>query len=175
MRPSGRPRPTRRFDPDLLTGWGKRFNNWEFSTSVQHEILPRVSLDVGYFRRWYGNFVATDNLNVAASDYDTFSIVAPARTPVCRMAAAIRCRASRRSSSAAFGRASDNFVTLAENYGKQIEHWNGVDVIVNARLANGVFLQGGTSTGRTSTDNCDIVDDVPEALDSRWSRPLRRW
>jgi hypothetical protein len=55
-------------------------------------------------------------------------------------------------------------VTLAETYGKRIEHWNGVDVSVNARLANGLFLQGGTSTGRTSTDNCDIIDDVPESI-----------
>ena len=30
------------------------------------------------------------------------------------------------------------------------------------RVGNGVFLTGGTSTGRTSTDNCDIIDDVPE-------------
>jgi hypothetical protein len=39
-----------------------------------------------------------------------------------------------------------------------------VDVSVNARLANGLFLQGGTSTGRTSTDVCDIIDDVPEGV-----------
>jgi hypothetical protein len=34
---------------------------------------------------------------------------------------------------------------------------------VNARLSNGLFLQGGTSTGRTSTDNCEIIAKVPEA------------
>ena len=26
-----------------------------------------------------------------------------------------------------------NLVTFADNFGKQIEHWNGVDVTVNAR------------------------------------------
>ena len=31
------------------------------------------------------------------------------------------------------------------------------------------FLQGGVSTGKTMTDNCDIVDDVPEA--ARHGRP----
>ena len=49
-------------------------------------------------------------------------------------------------------------------FGKQIEHWNGVDVTVNARPRPGLMFQGGTSTGRTTTDDCDIVDDLPERL-----------
>ena len=39
------------YDPDLLNGWGKRFYNWEFTTSVQHELAPRLSLNVQYARR----------------------------------------------------------------------------------------------------------------------------
>src|SRR5207244_11720928 len=41
---------TSTFDPNLLTGWGHRFYNWEFSGSVQHEIVPRVSLEFGSSR-----------------------------------------------------------------------------------------------------------------------------
>src|SRR6185369_2717246 len=51
----------------------------------------------------------------------------------------------------------DNYQTLSSDFGNQYEHWNGVDVSVNARLEKGLLLQGGVSTGRTSTDNCDIV------------------
>jgi hypothetical protein len=157
----GRPTPNTRFDPDLLTGWGKRFYNWEFSTGVQHEVVPRVSLDVSYFRRWYGNFVVQDNLSVAANEYDAFSITAPedARLPD---GGGYTVSGFKNLNPAAVGRAANNFPTLADNYGKQIEHWNGVDVNVNARLANGVLLQGGTSTGRTSTDNCEILEAIPE-------------
>jgi hypothetical protein len=43
-------------------------------------------------------------------------------------------------------------------------HWDGFDVSVDARLQNGVYLQGGVSTGKTTNDVCDIVDDVPESL-----------
>src|SRR5262245_55302031 len=30
-------------DPNVLNGWGTRPYQWEFSTSVQHELAPRVS------------------------------------------------------------------------------------------------------------------------------------
>jgi hypothetical protein len=53
--------PSTTYDPRTIHGWGRRPYNWEFSTSVQHEIVPRVSANLGYFRRWYGNFTITDN------------------------------------------------------------------------------------------------------------------
>jgi hypothetical protein len=55
----------------------------------------------------------------------------------------------------------DNFFTFASNYGQQIERWQGVDVSANTRIS-GLVLQGGVSTGRTSTDNCDILAALPE-------------
>jgi hypothetical protein len=60
-----------------LTGWGKRNFNWEFSAGVQRELVPRVSADFTYFRRWYGNFVLTDDLAVGPADFDKFTITAP--------------------------------------------------------------------------------------------------
>ena len=59
---------------------------------------------------------------------------------------------------------AQNFVTLASNYGKQIEHWNGIDLSANARLVRGLTVQGGVSTGRTTTDNCEIVSKLPEII-----------
>jgi len=68
---------------------------------------------------------------------------------------------------AKFGLASDNFVTLAKNFGDQTEYWHGVDVNLNTRFFPGVLLQGGTSTGRTVTDNCALLAKVPEPAESR--------
>ena len=65
------------YDRDAIIGWGKRPFNWEFATSVQQQILPRVSVEAGYFRRWYGNFGATDSIAQAASDFDWSCIPAP--------------------------------------------------------------------------------------------------
>lgn len=156
----GQPTPSTSFDPELLRGWGKRFYNWEFSLGVQQEILPRVGLDVGYFRRWYGNFQVTDNRAVTAANFDTYSVVVPAdsRLP----GGGGNTVSGLKNVQPAFFGQNDNFVTRAKNYGKQTEAWNGVDVTVNARLAQGIFVQGGTSTGRTSTNNCEILQVLPE-------------
>ena len=45
----GRPLPGSSYDPDTRSGWGERCFDWEFSTGVQRELLPRTSLAVGLF------------------------------------------------------------------------------------------------------------------------------
>ena len=151
------------FDDILRTGYGNREANWEFSAGVQHEVLPRVSLDVGYFRRIWKNFRVTDDLSLAATDFDMFSMVVPsdAKLPggggyTLEGLFALRPNA--------FGRPALNNNTLDRTYGSQREHWNGFDITIDARLANGLSLQAGTSTGRTMEDDCEIVSNVPEML-----------
>ena len=59
---------------------------------------------------------------------------------------------------------------MSSNFGKQIENWQGVDVGINARLANGVTIQAGTSTGRRLQDNCDVRAKVPETYS--WAQTI---
>jgi hypothetical protein len=153
------------YDPDTLRGWGKRDYNWEFSAGAQHELLPHVSIDVGYFRRWWGNFVVTDDRAVSPSDFDAFSITA-SRDPRLPGGGGSVISGLYDIKPAAFGRRADNYLTFSENYGEQIRHWNGVDVGVTARPRAGVLLSGGTSTGRATRDNCDVVTklDNPSPL-----------
>ena len=148
------------YDDDLLFGWGKRGFNWEFSAGVQHELLTGLSLDVGYFRRIYGNFQVEDNILLTAADFDTFSIVAPA-DPRLPNGGGHMIDGLYNVKPESFGEAQI-LHTLARNYGEQTEHWNGVDVTLNARLQNGLTLQGGVATGRASENSCEIRAALPE-------------
>ena len=65
------------------------------------------------------------------------------------------------------------FVTLSNNYGKQTEHFDGVNITVNARLQNGLLLQGGLGTGRQVLNDCEVVDDLPEMLHTFFGDPTR--
>ena len=146
------------YDKDMLTGWGKRNFNWEFSAGVQRELLPRVSADFTYFRRWYGNFVLVDDLAVGPADFDKFTITAPKdpRLPDGGGYPVVGYDIK----PAKFGVAAQPFVTLSRKYGKQQDYWDGVDATINARPREGLFFQGGMSTGRRVEDNCDVVGKV---------------
>jgi hypothetical protein len=64
-------------DQSLIDGWRKRQSDWQLGLGVQHEVLPRVSAEVTYNRRWYDNFELTDNLNLSNDDFVPFSVTAP--------------------------------------------------------------------------------------------------
>jgi hypothetical protein len=158
--------PSTERDPDTYTGWGNRQWNQTFSVGVQHEVLPRMAVDVSYYRRWEGNFPVTDNRAVTATDFTTYSVTAPATFPGATIP--LPDGAAGRTTDGfydvnpnRFGQVN-NYITLARKFGDQSATFNGVDVTVNARLQNGLVLQGGVATGATTTDNCEIRAALPE-------------
>ena len=160
----GQPVITTTYDPALLNSWNNRLFSWEFLAGVQQQVLDRVSVDVTYIRRSYGNYIVTDNLSVAPSDMTQFSIVAPvdARLPNGggqTIAGLYDVNPNK------FGQIN-NFVTLANNYGDITRRWQGVDVTASVRAMNGLTFQGGLSTGSTLQDTCALRAQLPE-----WNGP----
>jgi hypothetical protein len=97
----GKPITTTQFDPDIRDGWGKRGYNWESEVTISHELMSRVSLNAGYYRRTYGNMLAVDNLLVAPTDYTFYDYPMPAdsRLPPDRRPPSLDWRTSIRTSS----------------------------------------------------------------------------
>jgi hypothetical protein len=149
------------YDKDLTTGWGHRPANWEFSVGVQRELIPRVALDIGYFRRIWKNFQVVDNLLVGPEDFTKFSLTVPTDPNLSTSGQTLTGLYN--VVPGKFGQVQ-NMNTLSDKYGKQIDHWNGFDVSVNARLQNGLVLQGGLGSGKQVEDNCEIVAKLPEML-----------
>jgi hypothetical protein len=163
----------------MLQGWGVRPNDWQWGVNLQQELRPRVSLEVGYNRRYFhwreagGQGSVTDNLLVGPADYNAWTIKAPVDPrlpdgggyPITLYAI----------TAAASARGATNYITLSTDYGpERTDYWHGLDVTVNARLRNQLILQAGTSTGRGVTDNCatTVLIDAPDPRGCRSVEPF---
>ena len=152
--------PTTFYDPAVLNGWGVRPSNWEFSTSVQHQLMPRVSINAGYYRRIMGNLMVLDNEALSASDFLPFTVTVPSTdSRIPNAGATLTGLYDQRAVVL-----NKNVVKAASQLGNQYQHWNGFDISIDGRFGNGLFFQGGMSSGRAVSDNCEIVAKAPEAL-----------
>jgi hypothetical protein len=151
-------------NPKVLEGWGVRNSDWQFGVGVQQEIAPQIALEVSYNRRSWANFFTTQNRALTAADYDAVTLLAPRHErlpggggyPVSFLV---------RNTRSALG-ATDSYYTTNRDFGDETHYWHGMDVAFNARMANSLVLQAGTSTGRGVNDTCE----VDTAL---YGRPMR--
>ena len=151
--------PTTVYDPAIVQGWGVRPYNWEFQTSIQQQVAPRVSVYAGYTRRWYGNLQATQNTNVTNASYTSYCIAIPT-------AAAITGFAMPNGGGQQCGfidlvrpTTANNVIQLASNFGSLEDVYDGFDFDANARLAKGLLVNGGVSLGRERTNACALKDN----------------
>ena len=148
-------------DPTLTTGWGVRTGDWQVGTSIQQEVMPRVSAEFGYQRRWLLNFSTTDNRSTANTDYDQFSVFIPS-DPRLPGGGGGQLDGIYNITQAAFARPTDNFVTLADRFGEQNQLTNSFSLNVTARPRFGLTMQGGFNYALTNTNSCEIRGSLPE-------------
>jgi hypothetical protein len=152
-------------DPQLTHGWGIRPSDWSFGASIQQEILPRASVEVGYYRRVFTMFttggVVTDNLNVGPNDLTPYMLTAPrdARLP---NGGGQQIGPIYNLTPAAFLAPQNLLLRSTKDIGDDRRTFDGVDVTFNVRNVKGVTFSGGTSTGKVHNDWCDIRNAVPE-------------
>jgi hypothetical protein len=146
-------------DPALLSGWGTRPYDWQIGVGVQQQILPRVSVEVAYNRRAWGNFLVTDNLALGPQDFERATITTPTNAKLPDGGGQPATFLVQTPTN--FGLAN-NYQTFSDNYGSRTDYWHGVDFNVTARMASGLIFQGGTNTGRGVRDMCEVIEKLPE-------------
>jgi hypothetical protein len=149
------------FADDAVKGFNRQFSNWQAAASIQQELRQGMALNVGYFRTWYQNFLVTDNLATTAADYDPFCVAVPTNS---RLPNSGQQLCGFYDVTPTLFNVIRNFRTQASNYGNRSEVFNGVDLTLTTRFAQGGQFSGGLSVGRTVYDACEVTATVPEAL-----------
>jgi hypothetical protein len=146
-------------NPATLRGWNVRQSDWQWGVTVQQEVIPRISAEVAYNRRWFLGNKVTDNTLRGSSDYEQFTITAPQDPrlpggggyPITLLMV----------TQAAADRGAQNYVTFETDFGpERTQYWHGVDFTLNARLRQGLTLQVGTQTGRPVQDTCETARNI---------------
>jgi hypothetical protein len=145
-------------DPNTTTGWNKREFSWDMSAGVTHEVAPRVSVDVSYNRRSWGNLQATINRATTAADFDAFTYTVPQDSRLPNGGGNSLTFFDIKPAS--FGQ-QDFYRTFQDDAGGNTNTYNGVDFTVNARLRD-VTVQGGLSTGNVVEDECGVAQAHPD-------------
>ncbi len=152
------------FDPDLLHGWNLRPSDWSFGASVQQQIFPRASVEVGYYYRSFTMFTTggtvTDNLAISTNDVAAWTLTAP-KDPRLPGGGGYPVGPLYNIDPAVYGQ-SNLLIESTKKVGDDTRVFNGVDVTLSVRNAHGFTVSASTSTGKVVNDWCAIRAAVPE-------------
>jgi hypothetical protein len=146
-------------DPAATTGWNTREHSWDLSAGITQQLAARVSVDVTYNRRSWGNIATTINRALKPTDFNPFTYTTP-KDP--KLPGGGGYTLTFEEIAPAKFNQYDNLYTLADNAGGIINRYNGVDLAVNARLRQGLTVQGGFSTGNVIEDDCGLAAQHPD-------------
>ena len=146
-------------NPATLEGWGVRQNDWQWGITVQQQVIPRMSVEVSYNRRWFQGNKVTDNTLRTPADYDAFTLIVP-EDPRLPGGGSYPIDLEL-VTQAASDRGVKNYVTFETDFGpEQTNYWHGVDFTLMARLRQGLTMQLGTQTGRSVVDTCATDQNI---------------
>jgi hypothetical protein len=153
----GEPNPNAtRYDSSVINGFGARDYYWDGSVTLSHQLTPTVSLVGGYYYNALHNINVTQNTATTPSDYSPYCVTTPINAALPGGGGQRLC-GFYDVNPALFGHVL-NVVKLSSAFGDQkyINHFLGFQA--SARLARGIRVSGGVDSGRTTSDNCYVVN-----------------
>jgi hypothetical protein len=149
-------------DPALLEGWHRRGYNTEWAVSVQHELMPRISLNGSWYRRSYGNQAVTvDNrYSFANNSYDgPFCANAPLDPSLPNGGGYQVCGLyDLKPSVFALNLPASSTIHLSEDYGGETNIWKGFEISLRSTFKKGGFVQAGINAQKRIFDQCNLVN-----------------
>ena len=146
---------TTRPDSALARGY-----NWEYSAVLQHELMPRLSVTAGYYRRNFYNIQIYDNQAVGLGDWSApFSIATPTDTRLPLSGQPIPLYSMNANK---VGVATDTLVTYST---ANSTTYDGVEFTANLRR-NKFIVFGGVTTDRRINNSCDGDSSATTARDT---------
>jgi hypothetical protein len=151
-------RSDRNPDPNI-----KRAYNWEYSTAIQHQLTPRVSVSWAWYHRVWRNLEVLDRTLISRSDYASFQLPMPSFANDADLVAAGVLNASdiltiynlNAAKKSVFGAAQ-----VDKTSGDQ-SIYNGFETSFSARLARGATLFGGWTADRNLSVFCSSDKNDP--------------
>ena len=129
--------------------------NIEWSAQLQHELMPGVSVNFGWFRRSFKNDVVNVNQNLTAADFSPLIITNPLDgqpITVYNISGAGALRAT--------DILETNYPDDPDLYGRTVTTW---EASFSARLRTGANVSGGVGMQRNIGVNC-FAPDNPNLL-----------
>ncbi len=127
-------------DPDI-----KRTYSNEFSLQVQQEVVPRVSVNLGWFNRRFRDLTASHNLLLSPSDWTPVQVTSPLDGENITVYNLSRAKAGQ----------VQNYDTNAPNDRRSLRY-DGIEYAFNMRLPGGATVFGGATTERSVRVACDL-------------------
>jgi hypothetical protein len=144
-------------DPGVLSGWGVRPGDDQYTVTLQQQLVPRWSADFSYTHRSFHGFFVTDDLTRrtggVASYYNTYTLTAPADSrlpdgggyPITVYVP----------TNAANAVPQQFYMTRESDFGPERSSvWDGYEIALNARLRSSLTMQIGMGSGRGKVDTC---------------------
>jgi len=142
-----------RYRSDASYGLGVRPSDWSLGVLCNSRSSRAFQLRLPTSRRSFYGFTVMTTLSSRPPTMASYGVTARGSAPT-RLVAGSDFQSLRRTPNKAD---SQQFRDDSRPYGDWYQHFNGVDVTINARMRSGLTVQGGTSTGQNAGDNCAVA------------------
>ena len=165
------------YGESLISGWGRRDYRWQSGLGIQHELVPRLSVEVTWNRRRTSNVLVTDRLGLGCDryladidvhscnqlyldythpDYHFYSYTVP-QDPRLPGGGGYRVTGLNTGNNpqSATGPQAQTFMEERKST------WHGIDTNFVWRGPRGLRVNGGTSSGYSNLNTCYAELDNP--------------